>query len=162
MGFVEIVKEWAGVGALLGGAVWGVIKIFPDFRVAKEQANQECQQTEQQKLATEEKELDLDSRRVKASEEVASETLEHLAETREENLKLLENNYELRKAVVDLQFEVKSVKGEIATLKEEKSVIGWFYCGNVECPAREPKLGAFQFSCVSIEMLKKMMDNYGK
>lgn len=162
MGIIEILKEWAGVGALAAGAIWGIIKIFPDFRVAKENANQQKEQTSQQKLATEEKELDLDSRRVKASEEVASETLEHLAETREENLKLLENNYELRKAVVDLKFEMKSVRGELATLKEEKTVIGWFYCGKTDCHIREPKLGTFQFNCISMETMRRMMENYGK
>ena len=159
MSVIEAIKEWAGVGALVGGAIWGFIKIFPDFRVAKEQANQQSEQTEQQKLITEEKELDLDSRRVKASEEVASNTLEHLAETREENLKLLENNYELRKTVVDLKFEIKELRKEVAKMAEERTIVAWFFCGDIDCPKREPKLGKFQLNCLSIESLKKLMEN---
>lgn len=159
MAIIEAIKEWAGIGALLAGVVWAIIKIFPDFRLAKEQANQQSEHTEQQRLATEEKELDLDSRRVKASEEVASETLEHLAETREENLKLLENNYELRKTVVDLKFEIKDIRREVAKIAEEKIIVAWFFCKDVDCPKRDPKLGTFQLSCLSIESLKKLMED---
>lgn len=160
MEILQIIKEWVGVvSLLLTGIVWWFVKLNADKIKANEGAKQEVQHTAQEILATQEKDFELDSRRVKASEEVASETLEHLAETREENLKLLENNYNLRCAIVDLQFEVKGMKNEIAKIKEENTVIGFFYCGNTDCQMREPKLGTFQLNCLSIETLKKIMEH---
>ncbi len=160
MELLQIIKEWIGlVSLVLTGVVWWFVKLNADKIKANEGAKQEVQHTAQEILATEEKEFELDSRREKASEERASKTLEHLAETREENLKLLENNYELRKAVVDLQFEMRGMKNDLARIKEEKTVIGFFYCGKTDCQIREPKLGTFQLNCFSLETLKKIMEN---
>lgn len=160
MELLELIKEWAGVIGLVAAAVWAVVRIFPDHRKNREGAKQEVQHTAQEKLATEEKEFDLDSRRVKASEEVASETLEHLAETREENLKLLENNYEQRKAIVDLQFEMKELKREVAYIREERSILCYFFCRKGKtCPEKEPVFGPFQLDTVTLKELKKMIEN---
>lgn len=166
MGIIEIIKEWAGVGALVGGAVWGIIKIFPDFRIAKEQANQQSEHTEQQKLATEEKELDLDSRRVQASEEVASKALEHSAELTEENLELLKDKYEQAKTIIELKGTINEIKSRVDTLEntikqlqQERAIIAYFFCSKVECKVRDPKLGKFHFGCVSLDTLKKMIEN---
>ena len=166
MGFIEIVKDWAGVGALVGGAVWGIIKIFPDFKVAKEHAVQESEQTEQQKLATEEKELDLDSRRVQASEEVASKALEHSAELTEENLELLKDKYEQAKIIIELKSAINKMNDRISNLeetvrqlKEERAIIAYFFCSKIGCKVRDPKLGDFKFGCLSLETLKKMIEN---
>lgn len=159
MGIIEILQ---GILTLLTTFLVGVIgwyvKLNSDKIKAQESAKQEQQHTQQEILATEEKDFELDSRRVKASEEVASETLEHLAETREENLKLLEDKYELRKAVVNLQYQFKEMQREINTIKEEKTVIAFFYCGKTECKLREPKLGTFHLNCISIEALKEIMN----
>ena len=159
MSIIELIKEWAGVAVLVAGSVWGIAEVYFKWRKSAENTKQDVQTTEQAKLATEERELDLDSRRVKASEEVASESLEHLAEAREENLKLLEDNYEMRKAIVDMQFEIKTMKADIASLKEENSIVGWFFCGKTECQEREPKLGTFKINCSTVRTLKKMMSD---
>lgn len=166
MEFIEIVKDWAGVGALVAGAVWGIIKIFPDFKVAKEHAVQESEQTEQQKLVTEEKELDLDSRRVQASEEVASKALEHSAELTEENLELLKDKYEQAKTIIELEGAISKISDRVSNLeetvrqlKEERAIIAYFFCSKLSCRVRDPKLGDFKFGCFSLETLKKMMEN---
>lgn len=160
MNLIEILKEWSGVALAVGASIYGLFKYFNDFSNGRESVKQNQQHTQQEKLVTEEKEFDLDSRRVKASEEVASETLEHLAETREENLKLLEDNYEQRKAIVDLQFAVRELKKEVLYIKEEKSVLCYFFCRkSVTCAKKEPVFGPFQFDRQTLEELKQMIAN---
>lgn len=161
MNLVQILQDWVGlISLILTGIVWWFVKLNSDKIKAAESAKQEVQHTEQEKLATEEKDFELDSRRVKASEEVASETLEHLAETREENLKLLEDNYEQRKAIVDLQFEMKELKREVAYIKEEKSVLCYFFCRKGDtCPQKEPVFGPFQLDPATLRELKKRISN---
>lgn len=146
----------------LTGVVWWFVKLNSAKIKERETAEQEVQHTQQEKILTEEKELELDSRRVTAAEEVASETLEHLATTREENLKLLEDNYELRKAVVDMQFEIKGIKSEVVSIKEDKKVLGYFFCGNIECKVREPKKGTFLLNCISLDALREIMNKENK
>ena len=158
MELIEILKEWVGLLSLvLTGVVWWFVKLNADKIKANESAKQEVQHTEQAKLETDEKALDLDQRRVRASEEVASEALEDMAEARRENLKLLESDYEKSKAIIEMQAEIKMIKAELVQIKEEKTVVGFFYCGKTECELREPKLGTFSFNCISMEMLKKIM-----
>lgn len=159
MTLIEILKEWSGIVLVVGGSVYGLVKYINDFRNAKEGVKQNQQHTEQERLNTDEKALDLDSRRVKASEEVASEALEDMAEARRENLKLLESDYEKSKAIIEMQAEIKMIKAELVQIKEEKAVVGFFYCGKTECELREPKLGTFSFNCISLDVLKKMMNN---
>lgn len=159
MNLIEILKEWSGVVLAIGAAIYGVVKYINDYHNGREGVKQNQQHTEQAKLDTDEKALDLDSRRVKASEEVASEALEDMAEARRENLKLLESDYEKSKAIIEMQAEIKMIKAELLQIKEEKTVVGFFYCGKTTCELREPKLGTFQFNCISIEALKKIMND---
>ena len=157
MELLELIKGWAGVAALVGVTVYGIFKHVTDYKNGKEEVKQNKQHTEQEKLATDEKSLDLDSRRVKASEEVASEALEDMAEARRENLKLLESDYEKSKAIIKMQFQLEAIEKEIAKIKEERTVVAFFYCGNTDCKVRQPELGTFQLNCVSLEYLKKLM-----
>lgn len=161
MELLETLKSWIDIIQLLLIGVFGwLIKANYDKIKARESAEQEVQHTAQEKIATEEKDFELDSRRVKVSEEVASETLEHLAETREENLKLLEDNYEQRKAIVDLQFEMRLLKKEVAYIREEKSVLCYFFCRKgVTCAKKEPVFGPFQLDRQTLEELKQMIAN---
>lgn len=159
MELIEILQKWSGLFVALCAAIYGVFKYFNDYRNGREGVKQNQQHTEQERLNTDEKALDLDSRRVKASEEVASEALEDMAEARRENLKLLESDYEKSKAIIEMQAEIKMIKAELIQIKEEKTIVGFFYCGKTDCQLREPKLGAFSFNCISIETLKKIMNN---
>lgn len=137
---IELIKEYAGLVTLIVGAVWGIIKLFPDTKKAKESAKQEVEHTEQEKLATEEKELDLDSRRVEASEKVASDALEHLADTREENLNLLEEVYNLKKGMVALNNKVDD-------LVEQLNFSNRYICFEEDCSKRRPPIGTYKPKC---------------
>lgn len=166
MSVIDLIKEWSGTVLLIGGSIWGLVEIYYKWIAKSEDTKQEKHHTEQEKLTTEEKELDLDSRRVEKSEEVASKALEHLAEAREENLELLEDKYELSKALRELTAKTEDnasrlqvLEEAIAQLQEERSVIAYFFCGNLGCKIREPKLGGLQLSCLSMETLKQMMQN---
>ena len=159
MNLIELIKEWSGVLVAVCAAIYAIVKYTHDFRNGREGVKQNQQHTEQERLNTDEKALDLDSRRVKASEEVASEALEDMAEARRENLKLLESDYEKSKAIIEMQAEIKMIKAELLQIKEEKTVVGFFYCGKTDCELREPKLGTFSFNCISMEMLKKIMND---
>lgn len=139
---IELIKEYAGLVTLIIGAVWAVIKLFPDTKKAKESAKQEVEHTEQEKLATEEKELDLDSRRVEASERVASDALEHLADTREENLNLLEEVYKLKKGMVALNHKVDDLMAQSAYANR-------YICFEEDCSKRRPPLGTYKPKCMN-------------
>lgn len=158
MELINLIKEWAGLTLVIGGAIWGIVELFLKYYKQKEDVKQTQQQTEQAKLDTDEKALDLDSRRVRASEEVASEALEDMAEARRENLKLLESDYEKSKAIIEMQAEIKSIKARVYRLEEEKVFLEENYCSK-DCGEREPPKGTFRVSCISITELRKMMSD---
>ncbi len=158
MELLGLIKEYAGVATLLVGAIWAVLKLFPDHKKAKEGAKQEQQHTAQERLSTDEKALDLDSRRVKASEEVASEALEDMAEARRENLKLLESDYEKSKAIIKLQSDMKILMAKVDKLEEEKYVACFFFCKKAYlCPDKDPVFGPYSFDVNTLETLKKIV-----
>lgn len=166
MELIELIKEWGGAVTVVAAAIWGVVELFFKWKKSRADIKQEKEQTTQAEIATEERELDLDSRRVQASEEVASKALEHSAELTEENLELLKGKYEQAKTIVALKStideivsKVKSLEEAVKHLQEERTIISYFFCGNIGCKIREPKLGKFQFGCQSIETLKRMMEN---
>ena len=163
---IDLIKEWGGAVTVVVGTIWGVAELIFKWRKSKEDTKQEHEQTTQAEITTEERELELDSRRVQASEEVASKALEHSAELAEDNLELLRDKYQKDKTILALENKLDKISSKVEhleeavkQLKEERIIISYFFCGNVECKVREPRLGEFKFGCLSIETLKKLMNN---
>jgi hypothetical protein len=163
---IEIIKEWAGLATVVVASVWGIAELYFKWHKSKEDNKQEHEQTTQAEITTEERELELDSRRVEKSEEVASKALEHSAELVEDNLELLKDKYQKDKTILTLEHKIDKMDGRIEALEEtvkqlqeERAIIAYFFCGNVGCKIREPRLGEFQFGCLSLETLKRIKDN---
>ena len=163
---IALIKEWGGAVTVIVGSIWGIAELYFKWRKNKEDDLQEHEQTTQAEITTEERELELDSRRVEKSEEVASKALEHSAELAEDNLELLKDKYQKDKTILTLEHKIDKMDGRIEALEEtvkqlqeERAIIAYFFCGNVGCKIREPRLGEFQFGCLSLETLKKLMDN---
>lgn len=166
MGIIDIIKEWGGAVTVVVGTIWGVAELFFKWKKNKEDNRQEHEQTTQAEIATEERELELDARRVQASEEVASKALEHSAELAEDNLELLKDKYQKDKTILALENKIDKINGRVETLEEtvkqlqeERAIIAYFFCGKVGCKIREPRLGEFQFGCLSLETLKRLREN---
>lgn len=161
---IELIKEYAGLVTLVIGAIWAIIKLFPDTKKAKESAKQEVEHTEQEKLATEEKELDLDSRRVEASERVASESLEDLAETRQKYLEVLKREFEKNEIIIKMQADIKFITAKIEMMEIERIVISHYYCENAEtCGKKKPPFGPYRLDAATLDRLKnKILKDGGK
>ena len=166
MEIINIIKDWGGAIAIGAGGIWAVAELYFKWRNNREDNKQEHEQTAQAELTTSERELELDSRRVQASEEVASKALEHSAELAEDNIELLKDKYKRDRIIVELENKIDGImtrvttlEGTVQQLKEERAIIAYFFCGKVGCTVREPRLGEFQFGCLSLETLKKIREN---